>query len=223
MRFDAVPWAVWILALGWIASMFAGLGDGWSVRKDWIVRWGFDPLLVRQVGIDGLVSDLSALAGRTISAQFVHLDWWHLLGNAAYVVVFGSQVERVVGPIGLILSALAIGALAYVIPAALDQQGMMVVAGSSGAVSGILGMYLVLCAKSSIGLWLPLGLVFQFIRIPAWALIVSWLAVQLIFASNASSYPTVAVESHIAGFVAGLVFGFVARRMVAQRRPLRKW
>ncbi|HEY7906994.1 MAG TPA: rhomboid family intramembrane serine protease [Wenzhouxiangella sp.] len=181
-------------------------------RGDWIDRWAFDPSLVDfspDTFWNG--SQWMALSMRVITAQFVHVDWIHLLGNVAYFFVFGVQVERRVGFVFLLLSTLMIGGLGYAAPAFFDLQADVIVAGASGAVSGMLGLYLVVCSREPVGIWLPLGLVPQRFKLPAWVLIGSWLAVQLIFALNATTYPTVAVASHFSGFVAGLSFGVLFR------------
>lgn len=213
MRASQVPWGVWSLALGWCVVMawsFIGIPEP---RDEWIDRWAFDPLLAHVA----LHSDWHggshwmAFSWRTITAQFVHVDWIHLLGNVAYFFVFGVQVERRVGFVYLVLSTVLAGALAYALPAWLGLQPSVIVAGASGAVSGILGLYLLVCSREPVGIWLPLGLVPQFFKLSAWVVIGSWFAVQLIFALNATTYPTVAVASHFSGFLVGLGLGLLFR------------
>lgn len=215
MRVGHVPWGVWCLAVGWCAVM------GWSFagievpRSDWIDQWAFDPSLIDYLFYYSLWDGTQwlTLGLRAFAAQFVHVDWMHLLGNVAYFFVFGVRVERCVGFIFLLASTLIIGALAYALPALVGLQLGVIVAGASGAVSGILGLYLVVCSREPVGIWLPLGLVPQFFRLPAWVVIGSWLAVQLVFALNATTYSTVAVASHLSGFLVGLSLGGLFRAM----------
>lgn len=192
--------------------------------SDWpqaalIDRFAFDPLSVRELfnSVSGL-SQWPSFFSRAITAQFVHVDWIHLLGNAAYFFVFGVRVERRVGPVILVLATILIGALAYTLPALLSLQSGLVVAGASGAVSGILGLYWVVCSKEPVGFWLPLGLVPQLFKLPAWLLLGSWFGVQLIFALHATTYSTVAVGAHLSGFLLGLVSGGLFRMYELRQR-----
>lgn len=222
MRASRLPWGVWCLAAAWSAVMaWSFLGTDLA-RDDWIDRWAFDPSLVYSLFNSlGDGAQWLALLSRVFTAQFVHVDWAHLLGNVAYFFVFGVKVERRVGFIFLVSSTVVIGALAYAVPALLDLQLGVIVAGASGAVSGILGLYLVVCSREPVGLWLPLGLVPQLFKLPAWVVIGSWFAVQLIFALNATSYSSVAVASHLSGFLVGLAFGGLFRVFDA-RKPSNK-
>ena len=208
MKVSQIPWGVWCLTLGWCSVMaWAFLGTDWS-QAEFIDRFAFDPLSVREL-LNSVLSPSQWLAffSRTITAQFIHVDAFHLLGNVAYFFVFGVRVERRVGPVFLVLATVLIGALAYALPALLALQSGLVVAGASGAVSGVLGLYLVVCSKEPIGFWLPLGVVPQQFKLPAWLLLGSWFGVQLIFALNATTYATVAVAAHLSGFLVGLVSG----------------
>ncbi len=223
MKVSEPPWGVWCLAMGWCLAMAWSVAGTALSQDAWIALWAFDPSLV-----DALWQSpwnwavWWAIIGRVFSAQFVHIDWTHLLGNVAYFFVFGVQVERRMGFIFLLSSALLIGALAYALPVMLGLQSEVIVAGASGAVSGILGLYLMVCSRDAIPLWLPLGLVPQFFTLPAWVLVGSWLAVQLIFALNATTYATVAVATHLSGFVAGFILGGLYQVFVLEQRSRKR-
>lgn len=219
MRPSHIPWGVWCLTLGWCSVMFWAMLGADLPRPDLIDRFAFDPFSTHDLFDSVLsVSQWLSFVSNTITAQFIHVDWFHLLGNVAYFFVFGVRVERQVGCIFLVVATVLMGALAYALPALLSLQSGVVVAGASGAVSGILGLYLVVCTKEPIGFWLPLGLVPQSFKLPAWMLIGSWLAVQLIFALNATTYATVAVATHMSGFLLGLVAGGLFRLFELRQR-----
>jgi len=197
---------------------WAFLGTDWP-HSELIDRFAFDPLSVHELPKSSLsLSQWFSFLSQVITAQFVHLDWFHLLGNLAYFFVFGIRVERRVGPGFLVTATLLIGALGYTLPALFSLQSGVVVAGSSGAVSGILGLYLLVCSKQAIGLWLPLGLVPQRLKLPAWVLIGSWFVVQLIYMFDATTCSTVAVATHLTGFVVGLMVGGLFRVFEYRRR-----
>lgn len=197
---------------------WASFGSVWP-QAEFIDRYAFDPLLTHE--LFNSVSSLSqwfSFFSRAVIAQFIHVDWFHLVGNAAYFFVFGVRVERRVGTFFLILATVLIGTLAYALPALLSLQSGLVVAGGSGAVSGVLGLYWVVCSKEPIGFWLPLGMVPQKFKLPAWLLLGSWFGVQLIFALNATTYATVAVAAHLSGFLFGLIFGGLFRVFESRQR-----
>lgn len=212
-----VAWGVGLLALSWV-SVF--LLDPWFSKQDsdWIFRWAFDPAVVdRWLALRGW-GDLKSVSVAMILAQLVHLDAWHLIGNVAFFIVFGAQVERVIGGFRLIALTLFLGSVAYLVPALIWPSDLNKVVGASGAVSGILGVYLTLCAQNKVRFWLPLGVVIQKVQIGAGWVILAWLGVQLIFLADATKYASVAVESHLVGFFAGLVGGLVWRWRMGPKR-----
>jgi membrane associated rhomboid family serine protease len=153
-----------------------------------------------------------------VSALFVHASWLHLLGNLAYLWVFGIKVERGLGSIGMLAVFLLGGALANVI-VALRLPGLDApIIGASGAVSAVVGAYLGLFPRRRIGLFLPLGLYLQFARVPALLVIGSWFTLQLLYTVFGPINAAVAWWTHLAGFALGLSFALLARAL-AQVRP----
>jgi len=152
----------------------------------------------------------SSLTG-LVSALFVHADWLHLVGNLAYLWAFGITVERAIGHWGMALSFLLLGAGANLFLAWSLQDVHIPVIGASSGVSVLIGVYLGLFPVSRMGLWLPLGLYFQFARVPAVLVIGSWFTLQLIYSVFGPDSGTVGWWGHVAGFMAGVLLALCLR------------
>jgi membrane associated rhomboid family serine protease len=147
----------------------------------------------------------------TVTSLFIHASWLHLLGNLAYLWVFGIKVEQRLGSIGFALIFLLGGVLANVIVALRVPQLDTPIIGASGAISAVVGAYLGLFPRRRIGLFLPLGLYLQFARVPALLVIGSWFTLQLLYTVFGPINGAVAWWTHVAGFALGLSFSLVTR------------
>lgn len=154
-----------------------------------------------------------------LTSMFLHGGWVHLIGNMLFLWVFADNIEAVIGNFNFILFYLA-GGLAATMAHVLAGPGSMVPAvGASGAISAVLGAYLVLFPTSRIRV-----LVVYFFRsfyMPAIYFLGFWIIQQLISgffslgtAANRAQLSGVAWWAHIGGFAFGLVAGWVARRML---------
>jgi membrane associated rhomboid family serine protease len=152
-----------------------------------------------------------------VTSLFIHASWLHLLGNLAYLWVFGIKVEQKLGSLGITLVFLLGGALANVIVALRLPQLDTPIIGASGAVSAVVGAYLGLFPRRRIGLFLPLGLYLQFARVPALLVIGSWFTLQLLYTVFGPINGAVAWWTHVAGFALGLSFALVARALAQIR------
>jgi len=165
------------------------------------------------------VSDWWGLSGLTVlSSLFIHASWLHLVGNLAYLWVFGMAVEQRIGAIGLSAVFLLGGALANVIVALRVPQLDTPIIGASGAVSAVVGAYLGLFPRHRIGLYLPLGLYLQFAHVPALLVIGSWFTLQLLYTAFGPINAAVAWWSHLAGFALGLSLALMTRALAQVKR-----
>ena len=142
------------------------------------------------------------------SSMFLHGGWMHLIGNMLFLWVFGDNVEDAMGHVRFVAFFIIcglIGSLAYV--ASLPQSTTPLV-GASGAVAGVLGAYLVLHPRVKV-------LVLAFnripIRLPAYVLLIAWIAFQVLSLLSGSD-PSVAWWAHIGGFAAGAILVVPLRR-----------
>lgn len=196
-----------------------------DARNAWLAAWGqlgaFDLARIRDWAYwQEWLLDGSLL--RPFTALFLHADWPHLLGNLAFLLIFGLPAERVLGAWRLLVLFLLGGALANLVAKlVVDTPGLSII-GASGAISAIIGAYLALFPRAQLGLVLPLGLFLEFVRVPAPLLIGAWVALQVVFAYIGPSFGEVAWVAHVAGFMLGVVAALLWRGQVARRLRRRK-
>lgn len=180
-----------------------------------------DVLGMRPTDVSGLLDAggpwLSMPAVSVVAAIFVHASWLHLLGNLAFLWVFGIKVEQVTGPAGMLSVFLLGGALANLIVALRLPSLEAPIIGASGAISAVVGAYLGLFPRRRIGLFLPLGVYLQFARVPALLVIGSWFVLQLLYTAFGPINAAVAWWTHLAGFALGLSFALAVRALALIR------
>jgi len=158
-----------------------------------------------------------------ITSMFMHGDWLHLLGNMLFLWIFGNNVEDAMGRLRFLafylLAGLAATGLqtAITLGSASDVAGQIPNLGASGAISGVLGAYLLLLPRARV-----LTVIFFVLReIPAWIFLGVYLLLQLYDANFQLRHPPedggVAVFAHLGGFAFGMLTVYLFRK----RRPLR--
>jgi len=163
-----------------------------------------------------------------LTSMFLHGGWGHLLGNALFLWVFGNNIEDSMGPVRFLVFYLICGLSAAATHVLLQPASPVPTVGASGAISGVLGAYLVLYPKVRVNMLFILIIFFKVIPIPAWLVLIYWFGVQVLTAylspvrSDVSG--GVAVWAHIGGFIAGmlLVKVFENPRLVAERNAVRE-
>ncbi|HYM83454.1 MAG TPA: rhomboid family intramembrane serine protease, partial [Candidatus Dormibacteraeota bacterium] len=145
---------------------------------------------------------------------FLHAGWLHLAGNMLYLWIFGNNVEDALGRPGFVVAYLAFGVLAATAQIAMDPVSTVPLVGASGAISGVLGVYVVLFPRARVLSLVFLGFFYQLMQVPAVVLLGLWFLLQLlsgVASLGAASDGGVAVFAHIGGFVSGLAVGVVIR------------
>jgi membrane associated rhomboid family serine protease len=145
-------------------------------------------------------------AATPILSMFLHGSWSHIIGNSLYLWVFGNNVEDSMGRARFLAFYLLTGVLAAAAHIAVGPASPVPTVGASGAISGIMGAYLLLYPKVQVRTYFPPIFLF---RVPAWAVLIFWFGSQLLqglpelrpLERNVSG--GVAVWAHIGGFVAG--------------------
>ncbi len=138
------------------------------------------------------------------SSMFLHSGLGHLAGNMLYMWIFGNNIEDVLGKFRFIIFYLFCGTLAALCHISTDLHSEIPMVGASGAISGILGAYLILFPYAKVKTLIFLGFFITIIRIPAIVLLVIWMVIQVssgIIASDGG----VAWFAHIGGFIAGML------------------
>jgi membrane associated rhomboid family serine protease len=156
-----------------------------------------------------------------LTSMFMHGGWMHLIGNMLYLWIFGDNVEDSMGHGRYVVFYVLCGLAAVFAQALPEPNSQIPMVGASGAISGVLGAYLLLYPHARVLVAIPLGFVLQTMRIPAGIVLVLWFGLQLL--SQMMSQPGtggVAFRAHIGGFVAGMVLiALFKRRDVPLRLP----
>ncbi|HXV87594.1 MAG TPA: rhomboid family intramembrane serine protease [Nitrososphaeraceae archaeon] len=150
-----------------------------------------------------------------ISSMFLHGGIAHLIGNMLFLFVFGDNIEDKFGRIKYVLFYIAWGfgaAYAHSFFAVSTGGGEIPAIGASGAISGVLGAYLVLFPRAKI-FTIIAAFFITTVRIPAIAYIPFWFIMQIIF-SVLNPLGGVAYLAHIGGFLAGLLSGYVMKNVI---------
>jgi membrane associated rhomboid family serine protease len=141
----------------------------------------------------------------TITSMFLHGGWMHLGGNMLYLWIFGDNLEKVMGHFRFLCFYLVCGIAAAVAHIVFNPNSMIPTVGASGAISGVLGGYLILFPRNRVRVLTRGGVA----HVPAVVVLGIWILLQFIngIGSVASTPETsgVAYLAHIGGFVAGLV------------------
>jgi membrane associated rhomboid family serine protease len=138
--------------------------------------------------------------------MFLHGGWLHLLGNMLYLWIYGDNVEDSMGHARYLLFYFLCGVAAMLAQAFSDPHSAYPVIGASGAISGILGAYLLLFPRAKVLTLVLLPFFFTTLRLPAMLLLLLWFAVQLV--SDLALHggdASVALRAHIGGFFAGML------------------
>jgi len=173
------------------------------------------------------VTEAARHASHLFTSMFLHGSWVHLLGNMWFLWIFGRNVEdAMTRPRFLALYVLGGLAAAAAQVAASPSSGIPMV-GASGAISAIMGAYLILYPNVRVYALVPLGFFITSIALPAWSMLLYWAGIQLLsgLASIGDSTGAgVAFWAHVGGFIAGmmLVKPFVQTDRIAAR-DTRRW
>jgi membrane associated rhomboid family serine protease len=180
------------------------------------ITTGEDLTEPEQVQVNGQVVEIPHQPGPSpihltlITSMFMHAGLLHLAGNMLFLWVFGDNVEHRVGPLIFIAFYLLTGVAGALAQIMVNPDSVIPMLGASGAISGVLGAYIVLFPGNRV-----LFFVFRFlVRLPAWVAIGLWAAFQIIggFAlGSPEGGGGVAYMAHIGGFAAGVVAGLVFR------------
>ena len=163
----------------------------------------------------GSLLELASRLPRLVAALFLHGGWLHLLGNMAFLSVFGDDVEGRLRWRRFLILYLVSGLVASAAQIAGSPRSDLPLIGASGAIAGVLGAFLVLFPKARLAGVLPLGCLVIPMKSRAFLFIPFWFLLQLYGALSAppgSLAGGTAWYAHLAGFAAGPVLLFLLRR-----------
>lgn len=181
-----------------------------------IMDWGVIPAHLTNL------ADHPSASVTLLTSMFLHGGWAHLLGNMLYLWIFGDNVEDRLGRLGYLLFYVVAGVAAGVAQVLAGPTSETPGIGASGAVAGVLGVYLVLYPKAPVRALVPGLLLARLKRVPAALVLGMWFVLQLFngalaLGSTAMLTGGVAWFAHIGGFVVGLAVGLVLRAFQRRR------
>ena len=209
-----------------------GAGSGYPLIAS-VCNWGMVPgelthraplgfAVPMAPGVQCVVDNEARNVLTPLTSMFLHGGWAHLLGNSLYLWVFGNNVEDSLGRLRFVLFYVLCGLGAAATHVLVASGSPVPTVGASGAISGVLGGYLVLYPRVRVRTYFPPIFLFH---VPAWAILIFWFGEQVLTGlpqlspMRADASTGVAVWAHVGGFVAGVVLVKVfENRSLVRRR-----
>jgi membrane associated rhomboid family serine protease len=198
-----------------VLAFLLELGQGSEgALQSFITAWGVVP---REYSVGRDLPPLIPLPfwSTLITSMFLHGGWLHLGGNMLYLWIFGDNIERAMGSARFLVFYTICGLVAGLAHIAFSSGSMVPSVGASGAISGVLGGYLLLFPQNRVRVLTRGGVA----SVPAIVVLGFWIVIQLVSQMGSTAQTSdgggVAYMAHIGGFVAGLVLV----KLFAARRP----
>jgi membrane associated rhomboid family serine protease len=171
----------------------------------------------------GCVVDIGRNPLHIFTSMFLHGGWMHLIGNMWFLWLFGNNVEDSMGRFRFIVFYLLCGIAAAFAQVVAQPDSPIPMVGASGAISGVMGAYVVLYPHVRVYTLVPLFIIFTTVALPAWVMLGYWMLLQ-IFGGLSGQEGGVAFWAHIGGFLAGVVLVklFARPEYIAEHRA-RHW
>ena len=161
------------------------------------------------------LTDPGRQVSNVLTSMFLHGSWMHLLGNMWFLWLFGNNIEDSMTRPRFVAFYLLCGLAAALAQVAADPGSAIPMVGASGAISGVMGAYLVLFPRVRVYTMIPLGFFLTSVALPAWAMLIYWALLQFaggVTSMFAEATGGVAFWAHLGGFVAGVVLVKVFER-----------
>ncbi len=199
------PYVNWLL-IGLCVAAFAGEFALGSKGDNVVNLLGFAPATLLHADSAHALVPVYPAALTIFTSMFLHGGLMHLGGNMLYLWVFGNNVEDAMGHVRYLLFYLVCGVAAALTMAFVSPYSLVPIVGASGAISGVLGAYVLLYPRAKVRVLIPWGIViFYPFRIGAMWVVGFWFALQLFNAvMSDATQPGVAWWAHVGGFVIGL-------------------
>jgi membrane associated rhomboid family serine protease len=142
-----------------------------------------------------------------LTSMFLHGSWMHLLGNMWFLWLFGNNIEDSMTRPRFLAFYLVGGLAAALFQVVANPNSIVPMVGASGAISGVMGAYLVLYPRVRVFTLVPLGFFMTTMALPAWAMLLYWAFIQLVSGVGSiggGAQGGVAFWAHLGGFIAGV-------------------
>jgi membrane associated rhomboid family serine protease len=161
------------------------------------------------------LTDPGRQLSHVVTSMFLHGSWMHLLGNMWFLWLFGNNIEDSMTRPRFLAFYLLTGLAAALAQVAANPASEVPMVGASGAISGVMGAYLVLFPRVRVYTMVPLGFFLHSMALPAWMMLIYWAFLQVaggITSVVSEQAGGVAFWAHLGGFVAGVVLVKVFER-----------
>jgi membrane associated rhomboid family serine protease len=213
IRFQAVT--ITIIAIEVVVFLMTGAFNTEPVLAAIATMWGVVPGELTGTMAPALGYDPVPEPFTLISYQFLHGSWWHLISNMLFLWVFADNIEDAYGHVAFALLYLFCGVVAALVHVMVVPYSAAPLVGASGAVSGVLGAYLVLFPKARV--WVLLAARIP-LRIGALWVLGGWFLLQIFsWWMTRNSDSDIAWGAHIGGFIAGAAITYAIRRRLWMR------
>jgi membrane associated rhomboid family serine protease len=174
-------------------------------QKQDIVETYIDQLTYLQYGFIPVEFSLLTM----FSSQFLHGDMFHLIGNMVILVLVGLTVEQLLGSFNFLLFYLLSGAIGSAAYGLVHLGSPVVLIGASGAISGLMGMYVAAYGKRPIRFFYWIGVYFNYVKLPALLVLPIWVGKEVFDYFFTDS--NVAYSAHAGGLIAGAALVLVGK------------
>ncbi len=189
--------AVNVLAFIWMRATYTT--D--AAFREFVGEYGYTPA-------DGSVQTI-------FSSMFLHADWLHLGGNMLFLWIFGDNIGARLGALGYLLAYLAVGVAATLIFGAFNADSTMPLIGASGAISGVQGLYFIICPRHRVKLFVFLYVYINVLKVNARWIMGLWFVLQdvlpLLVSIEVETGDLVAHMAHLGGFASGLALMLILK------------
>lgn len=166
---------------------------------------------VRPVKFWELLQSSNIFIFELFSSLFIHANWQHWLGNMVAFLMIAPALEKRMGGLWFLIVFFSSGFFGNLYSIFQLADSALYLLGASGAVSGLLGAWLMLYPKHQINVVIPIGLYMQKARIPITIVLFIWLVLQFLFQYLGSINHPVVWGAHIVGFISGFVISLIYR------------
>lgn len=185
-------------------SLEVGGAEGARAAQAFVEEFGLVPC--RLTGACRVGSEVPAPILTIFTSMFMHGGLFHIGGNMLYLWIFGDNIEDAMGHVRFVIFYVACGIIAVFSHAVTDPSSTVPMVGASGAISGVLGAYLLLFPRAQVLVLIPLGLYTRTMYVPAAFVLGLWFVMQVLSGgmSIGRSGGGVAFFAHVGGFLAGM-------------------
>jgi rhomboid family protein len=197
-----VTWSiigVCVLVFLWQVSLGENAGE--------IAIYQYGMIPARLFGVAELQPELATVPAwsTVVTSMFMHGGWLHIGFNMLFLWIFGDNVEDSMGHVRYPIFYVACGTAAALAQAFVNPDSTVPMVGASGAISGVLGAYVLLHPNATVRVVIFLGFFVTMAHLPALIVLGLWFLLQLMNAAFAiSGAAGVAFWAHVGGFIAGM-------------------